>query len=166
MQSGLGWKFMAGAPRPVVRPAQPQHPLQPVLELSDTAGIEAVARGFFTESPAPIAAEVNPRAHTATAAGECNQCPMDVKASKQKASKQNSSTFFHMSFKVTAKTPEQSAAGWTTLVEDSVSNYVAKHCEDGILIRAYDRGTLCLRVALRFTAEHGEDNLRFQLRTR
>ena len=62
MQSGLGWKFMAGAPRPVVRPAQPQHPLQPVLELSDSAGIEAVARGFFTESPAPIAAEVNPRA--------------------------------------------------------------------------------------------------------
>ena len=60
MQSGLGWKFMAGAPRPVVRPAQPQHLLQPVLELSDTAGIEAVARGFFTESPAPIAAEVNP----------------------------------------------------------------------------------------------------------
>ena len=150
---------MAGAPRSVVRPAQPQHPLQPALELSDTAGIEAVARGFFTESPAPIAAEVNPRAHTATAAGECNQCPMDVKASKQKASKQNSSTFFHMSFKVTAKTPEQSAAGWTTLVEDSVSNYVAKHCEDGILIRAYDRGTLCLHVALRFTAQHGEDNL-------
>ena len=81
---------------------------------------------------------------------------MDVKASKQ-----YSSTFFHVSFKVTAKTPEQSAADWATLVEDSVLIYVAKHCEDGILIRAYDGGTLCLHVVLRFTTEHGEGSLRF-----
>ncbi len=43
-----------------------------------------------------------------------------------------------MSFRVTAKPPETSAADWTTLVEDSVSIYVADNCEKGILIRAYD----------------------------
>ena len=43
------------APKPVEKPAQPslqvQLPRQPVLELSDTAGMVAVARSFFVGKP-------------------------------------------------------------------------------------------------------------------
>ena len=60
MQSGSVWRFVDGAPRPANQPAQRiaghgllqvQQPRQPVLELSDTQGIEAAARVFFVENP-------------------------------------------------------------------------------------------------------------------
>ena len=155
---------------------QGQHPLQPVLELSDTqaVGIEAAARVFFIESPAPIATaagsthgtpilcgdgghfsavagvtESKPRAHAAAATGECE------------ASEKNSSTFFHMSLTVTATRPEQAAADWTKRVEDSVASYVATNCEEGILVRAYHDSTLRLHVALRFTNKRLKEAFNF-----
>ena len=78
--------------------------------------------------------EFKPRAHSASAEREslCNQCPMEVKASSK-----NASTFFHLSFKVMAKKPEQAAAVSTTLGEDSVSAYVSKYCDEGTFIRAF-----------------------------
>ena len=62
MKSGsgsTGWRFVDGAPGPVNIPARAsgngslpvQQPRQPVLELSDTQGIEAAARAFVVENP-------------------------------------------------------------------------------------------------------------------
>ena len=54
MKSGSGWRFVDGAPKPVEKPAQPSlqvQPAQPSLELSDTAGMVAVARSFFVGKP-------------------------------------------------------------------------------------------------------------------
>ncbi len=54
------------------------------------------------------------------------------------------STFFPMSFIVTAKTLRQDAAEWTKGVADSLEKYVSKNCVEGIVARSYHDTTLQL----------------------
>ena len=84
-----------------------------------------------------------PSANAATAAGECavtGAAPTDSLES----------AFFHMSFTVTAKKPDQAAADWTNRVVDSVSKYVDVNCEEGILVRSYHATTLRIEAVFNF----------------
>ena len=139
MQSGSVWKFVDVAPRPVNQPArasgnsipghgslQVQQPRQPVLELSDTQEIEAAARAFFIENPPGP----GPRANATAAAGESVLGPTTEEASTDL----RQSTFFHMSFTVTAKMLRQDAAEWTKGVAESLATYVFKNCVEGIVV--------------------------------
>ncbi len=63
MQSGSGWRFVDGAPKPVKKSERSsgngslpvQQPHQPVLELYNAQGTEAAALAFFVEiTPGPI----------------------------------------------------------------------------------------------------------------
>ena len=75
MKSGSGWRFVDGAPKTVEKPAQPslqvQLPRQPVLELSDTAGMVALARSLFVGRPNEItvAGAPNKKGITSTVSG-------------------------------------------------------------------------------------------------
>ena len=192
MKSGSGWRFVDGAgPKPVEKPAQPslqvQLPRQPVLELSDTAGMVAVARSFFVGRPpvpmtiatgstqgCPIlccgggnfsatgaAFRKQPRAHAAAAAGESVLGPTAEEASTDS----RHSTFFHMSFTVTIKMLGQDAAEWTKGVEESLATYVSKNCVEGIVVQSYHDTTLQLEAAFLFSENRLGAPLRHRLRT-
>lgn len=158
MKSGSGWRFVDGAPKPVEKPAQPslqvQLPRQPVLELSDTAGMVAVARSFFVgKPPVPITIATGstqgwnqPRAHATKAAGECAQGPTTEEASTNSRESQ----FFRMSFTVTDKIPDRYTAEWTKGVAESLATYVFKNCEEGIVVRSNHDTSLQLEAAVKF----------------
>lgn len=168
MKSGSGWRFVDGAPKPVEKPAQPslqvQLPRQPVLELSDTAGMVAVARSFFVgKPPVPItiATGSQPRAHATKAAGECAQGPTTEEASTNSRESQ----FFRMSFTVTDKIPDRYTAEWTKGVAESLATYVFKNCEEGIVVRSNHDTSLQLEAAFKFGSHRIGANIRKHLKT-
>ncbi len=75
------------------------------------------------------------------------------------------STFFHMSFTVTAKTLGQDAAEWTKGVADSLEKYISKNCVEGIVVRSYHDTTLQLEAAFLFSENLLGGALRNRLRT-
>jgi hypothetical protein len=117
---------MNSTPKPANKPRQQ---LQPVLETSDTQGMEAVACSFFQEMPVDGRRQGDPtycaggchfsaagaacrtnavsKPHAAAAAGKCAQGHKEGAAS----------TFFHLSFSVKAMTPEVADADRTKRVE-------------------------------------------------
>ena len=77
------------------------------------------------------------------------------------------STFFHLLFSVTPKTPENATADWKKLAEESLASYVRDHCAEGVLVQALHTDTLRLEVAFRLPGQGSNgkfvrDNLRRQ----
>ena len=77
------------------------------------------------------------------------------------------STFFHLLFSVTPKTPGNATADWKKLAEESLASYVRDHCAEGVLVQALHTDTLRLEVAIRFSGPGRDRNfVRDNLRRR
>ena len=77
------------------------------------------------------------------------------------------STFFHLLFSVTPKTPGNATADWKKLAEESLASYVRDHCAEGVLVQALHTDTLRLEVAIRFSGPGRDRNfVRDNLRKR
>ena len=68
------------------------------------------------------------------------------------------STFFHLIFSVTPKTPGNATADWKKLAEESLASYVRDHCAEGVLVQALHTDTLRLEVAFRFSGPGRDRN--------
>ena len=120
---GLIWDRLAGGGPSQGQRSPPPAPLDP----SDDAGIEEAVLTFFGLPGVPVPIE--------TACADQN------------------SNFFHLLFSVKPNTPEKATGDWKQLAEESLENYVRKHCAEGVLVQAVHDNILRLEVAIRFSGQ-------------
>ena len=120
---GLIWDRLAGGGPSQGQRSPPPAPLDP----SDDAGIEEAVLTFFGLPGVPVPIE--------TACADQN------------------SNFFHLLFSVKPNTPEKATGDWKQLAEESLENYVRKHCAEGVLVQAVHDNILRLEVAIQFSGQ-------------
>ena len=120
---GLIWDRLAGGGPSQGQRSPPPAPLDP----SDDAGIEEAVLTFFGLPGVPV--------------------PIETACADQK------SNFFHLLFSVKPNTPEKATGDWKQLAEESLENYVRKHCAEGVLVQAVHDNILRLEVAIQFSGQ-------------
>ena len=103
------------------------------LEPSEDAWVEQLALACFKNQPLSF---LQPKGR-----GD----PVRIK----KSSPVLNSTFFHLLFSVTPKTPIEATEDWKKRVEESVASYVQLNCEEGVLVQALHGATLRHEFAIR-----------------